>query len=147
MTEVRGTAAGWRTAAVMAPVAAAALAMATGWALENQPVTEGSATPTAVAAAPARPAEELVLDRVDAALQQRALSTRARVVALTRAIARTQARIEAVRSAPLPGAGGSSGGSTVVRSPGSGGGSVPAPPAHPAAPAPAPASHTSTGAS
>ena len=137
MTDSRGTSAGWRTAVVLAPAAAAALAVATGWAVAHPP--EGSATSAPKAAAPAA---DTAVDHTDIRLHRQALAAQARVVALTKALHRLRARTDALRSAPLPGAGG--GGSVTVSSGGGGSVSVAAPPV---AAAPAPATHTSTGAS
>ena len=138
MTDSRGTSAGWRTAVVLAPAAAAALAVATGWAVAHPP--EGSAT--SVAVPEAAPAADPAVDHTDIRLHRQALAAQARVVALTKALHRLRARTDALRSAPLPGAGG--GGSVTVSSGGGGSVSVAAPPV---AAAPAPATHTSTGAS
>ena len=138
MTDARGTSAGWRTAVVLAPAAAAALAVATGWAVAHPP--EGSAT--SVTTPEAAPAADPAVDHTDIRLHRQALAAQARVVALTKALHRLRARTDALRSAPLPGAGG--GGSVTVSSGGGGSVSVAAPPV---AAAPAPATHTSTGAS
>ena len=139
MTDPRGTSAGWRTAVVLAPAAAAALAVATGWAVAHPP--EGSAS-TASAPTAAAPAADPAVDHTDIRLHRQALAAQARVVALTKALHRLRARTDALRSAPLPGAGG--GGSVTVSSSGGGSVSVAAPPV---AAAPAPATHTSTGSS
>jgi hypothetical protein len=162
MTEPRGTSAGWRTAAVVAPAAAAAFALATGWAIEHPPEssdTGTSAAQTAQAAQPAQAAQaaqpaqaDFRLERAGVALHRRALVTRSRVAHLNRVLTRLQARTEAIRIAALPhldgGSSGSSGsGSSAVRTSGGGGSAtIPAPPGA-RAPARAPATHTSTGAS
>ena len=119
MTEHRSGAAGWRTAAAVAPAAAAALAMSTGWALAHPP--EGSATPVQPQAAPAA---DPALNRVDLRRHQEALDARARVEHLSRVLHRLRT---GGSTPPLPAA--------------------PAAPAPEPAPAPAPATDTSTGAS
>jgi hypothetical protein len=144
MTE-RPSGAGWRTAALVGPAAAAVLAVTTGWAMEHQPAAASSAAPTPVAPEPSQVVTRPVaLDRTDLALQQRALTERARVVRLTKALRRLRAHTEAVTSAPLgvgPGpAPATTGGVSVAAAP------VPAP-AAPRPAAPAPTAHTSTGAS
>ena len=139
MTDTPGTATGWRSATVLAPAAAAALAVATGWAVAHPP--PGSAAPTA--APHVVPVERTAVDRVDVRLHRQALAAQDRVVHLTRVLHRVQARTRALRDAPLRVGGVSTGGYAAGRG---GGVSVPAPPVA-AAPAPAPASHTSTGAS
>ena len=147
MTEARSSA-GWRTTAVVAPAAAAAFAVATGWALQHPPEAVPASAP-AVVTGPAAAAEPpFAVDRAQVALQDRAQLLHGRVVRLERVLARLRARTEAVRQAPLPAFAGGPGaqpaaGTSVGRT--SGGGSVAPPPV--AAPAPAPATHTSTGAS
>jgi hypothetical protein len=146
MTERLGSTAGWRTAAVVAPAAAAALALATGWALQHPPATAASSP--AAPAAPAGPADEAPFgsDHSDLTLQQRALAERARVVRLTQRLRKVQARTTAERSAPVGAV--SSGGTGYLSTAGGGSVSVAAPPAPVArAATPAPATHTSTGAS
>ena len=44
MTELRGTSAGWRTTAVVAPAAAAAFALATSWAMGHPPESASAAS-------------------------------------------------------------------------------------------------------
>lgn len=139
MTDTRGPATGWLAAAVLAPAAAGALALGTGWAVAHPPRDQAvAAAPTATTADD----PDALLDRTDARLHQQALAAQDRVVHLTRALHRLRARARALRSAPLPGAGGR--GVAATRSSGGGTVSVPAPPV---VAAPAPATHTSTGAS
>jgi hypothetical protein len=143
MTERLGNAAGWRTAALVAPAAAAALAVATGWALQHPPAPAASSTPAQ--ATPVAPAETAPFgaDHGELTLHERALAERARVVRLTTMLRKVQARTKAVRSAALDG------GSTGYAGP-SGAASVrvAAPPAPVARhSASAPATHTTTGAS
>lgn len=147
MTEPRGVSAGWRTTAVVAPAAAAAFAVATGWAVQHPPATAATASTSAAATtgSPAAPVEPpFEVDRTQVSLQSRAQSLHARVTRLERALARLRARTEALRQAPLQ-AGGSGAQPGAGPTGYSGGGGSVAPP--PVAAAPAPATHTSTGAS
>lgn len=146
MTEQRGSSAGWRTTAMVAPAAAAAFAVATGWAVQHPPATASTSTPATVST-PAAPVEPpFAVDRAQVSLQNRAQALHSRVTRLERVLARLRARTEAVRQAPLPAGGSGAQPGTGVSAPGySGGGSAVAPP--PVAAAPAPATHTSTGAS
>jgi hypothetical protein len=138
MTDTSRSASGLLAVALMAPAAAGALAVGTGWALAHPPRDQAVASGATSTAADE---PDLALGRTDARLHQQALAAQRRVEHLTRALHHLRARAEALRAAPLPGAGGgfaaptSSGGSSV---------SVPAPPV---AAAPRPATHTSTGAS
>ena len=150
MTDPRRGTAHWGAAAVVAPAAAAALALATGWALQHDP----TASQHAAAASPARSPQSHPV-RADLDLNARALGERDRVVALQRTLARVRAKVESVRTAPVPSwrsfTGGGSGGSTYVggssgSSRSSGGGTVRVA-APPRVSAPRPATHTSTGAS
>jgi hypothetical protein len=147
MTEPRSSSAGWRTAAVLAPAAAAALAVTTGWAMAHPP--EGSATTAPPLAPQVAPAPDPTVDRGEARLHRQALAAQGRVGHLTRTLQQLRARTEALRAAPLEVlAAASPDGASTPRTGGGGGVSVPAPPAPAApAPAPAPATHTSTGAS
>jgi hypothetical protein len=95
MTDRRGGSI-WRTAAVVGPAAAAVLSVTTGWAMEHHPAV-ASPAPTAVAAGSSQVvARPQPLDRTDVALHQRALTERARVVRLTKALRRLRAHTEAV---------------------------------------------------
>jgi hypothetical protein len=144
MTEPRSTTAGWRTAAVLAPAAAAALAVTTGWAMAHPP--EGPATTAPPLAPQVASAPDPTVDRDEARLHQQALAAQGRVGHLTRTLQRLRARTGALQAEPLEVvAAASPVGATMPRSSGGGGVSVPAPPVP--APAPAPATHTSTGAS
>ena len=144
MTEVLGRAAGWRTAAVVAPAAAVVLALATGWALQHPPATGASSTPAP--ASPVAPAEAAPFgsDHSALTLRRRALAEQARVERLTAMLRQVQARTKAVRSAPVGAV--SFGGPGYVSTPGGGSVSVAGPPT-PVVRAAAPATHTSTGAS
>ncbi len=153
MTDARGVRAHWGAAAVVAPAAAATLALATGWALQHDPTPAKPLAPGAPAAAAALAEAPNHPQRVDLTLHARAVAERARVVTLQRRLARLRTRLDAVRKAPVPSwrafsGGAISGGTGAVRGSSSGGGSVsvPAPP-HLSAPAPAPAAHASTGGS
>jgi hypothetical protein len=139
MTDIRRSTTGWLAVAVLAPAATGALAVGTGWALAHPPREQAVAAGSAITAADER---DLVVDRSEARLHRQALAAQDRVAHLTRVVHRLRARAEALRAAPLPGAGVSG----FAAPPSSGGGrvSVPAPPV---AAAPAPATHTSTGAS
>jgi hypothetical protein len=141
MTESLGRSTRWGTAAVVAPAAAAALALATGWAVANQPHPSGPpAAKPAAAQQGQRQIDHRVLD-----LSRQAQAQLGRVSRLERALRRLNARAEAVRRAPLPSSGGaSSGGGTVLASSGGSSGSVPGPPV---VSAPQPAAHASTGGS
>jgi hypothetical protein len=145
MTELRGSSATWRTAAVAAPAAAAAFALVTGWALEHPPQSAGTSAVAAPAAqAVVAPDVDIRNARIEIALDRRAEAAQARVAHLTRALARLRASTEQARHAPLRRRGSRS---AVVRSSGGGGSAaVPAPPAARAA-ARAPVAHTTTGAS
>jgi len=138
MTDAPRTTSGLLAVVVLAPAAAGALAVGTGWALAHPPRDQAVAAGSAVTAAD----EPQAVDRSDALLHQQALTAQRRVEHLTRALHHLRARAEALRVAPLPGAGSS--GFTARPSSGGGGVSVPAPPV---ASAPRPATHTSTGAS
>jgi hypothetical protein len=138
MTDARRSTSGLLAVVVLAPAAAGVLAVGTGWALAHPPRDQAVAAGSAVTAAD----EPQAVDRSDALLHQQALTAQRRVEHLTRALHHLRARAEALRAAPLPGAGSS--GFTARPSSGGGGVSVPAPPV---ASAPRPATHTSTGAS
>jgi len=138
MTDAPRTTSGLLAVVVLAPAAAGALAVGTGWALAHPPRDQAVAAGSAVTAAD----EPQAVDRSDALLHQQALTAQRRVEHLTRALHHLRARAEALRAAPLPGAGASG----FVAPPSSGGGSVSVP-APPVATAPRPATHTSTGAS
>lgn len=152
MTEL-GRSARWGTAAFVAPLAAVALAAATGWGVAHPPAASGKNT-TADKPSDAGPADRAVaagqqtagLDKSGLALQQQASTEQARVVRLQKVLNRVNARTRALANAPLPGF---SGGSSTVRTVSSGGTiTVAAPPRVSTAPAPAaPATHASTGAS
>ena len=139
MTDTRRSTSGLLAVVVLAPAAAGALAVGTGWALAHPPQDQAVAAGSTVTAA-----DEplLAVDRADARLHQEALTAQRRVEHLTRALHHLRARAEALRAAPLPGAGASG----FVPPPSSSGGSV-SMPAPPVATAPRPATHTSTGAS
>jgi hypothetical protein len=139
MTDTPRSTTGWLAVAVLAPAAAGALAVGTGWALAHPPRDQAVASGATSAAADEA---DLPLDRTDARLHQQALAAQRRVEHLTRALHHVRARAEALRAAPLPGAGAS--GFAARASSGGGNVSVPAPPV---ATAPRPATHTSTGAS
>ncbi len=138
MTDARRTTSGLLAVVVLAPAAAGVLAVGTGWALAHPPRDQAVAAGSAVTAAD----EPQAVDRSDALLHQQALTAQRRVEHLTRALHHLRARAEALRAAPLPGAGSSG----FTARPSSGGGSVSVP-APPVASAPRPATHTSTGAS
>ena len=138
MTDAPRTTSGLLAVVVLAPAAAGALAVGTGWALAHPPRDQAVAAGSAVTAAD----EPQAVDRSDALLHQQALTAQRRVEHLTRALHHLRARAEALRAAPLPGAGSSG----FTARPSSGGGSVSVP-APPVASAPRPATHTSTGAS
>jgi len=138
MTDAPRTTSGLLAVVVLAPAAAGVLAVGTGWALAHPPRDQAVAAGSAVTAAD----EPQAVDRSDALLHQQALTAQRRVEHLTRALHHLRARAEALRAAPLPGAGSS--GFTARPSSGGGSLSVPAPPV---ASAPRPATHTSTGAS
>jgi hypothetical protein len=154
MTDL-GRTARWGTAALVAPLAAAALAAATSWGAAHPPVTSGQNSSTDqqpdVAAGPALVLrqETRSLDKSRLALQQQATTEQARVIRLQKILDRLHARTQALARAPIPGLGGSSrtGGAISVHSPAGGQVAVAAPPRVAAAPAPAPATHGSTGAS
>jgi outer membrane protein TolC len=139
MTDPRRSTSGLLAVVVLAPAAAGALAVGTGWALAHPPRHQAVAAGSAVTAADE---PHLAVDRTDARLHQQALTAQRRVEQLTRALHHLRARAEALRAAPLPGAGAS--GFAPGPSGVGGGVSVPAPPV---ATAPRPATHTSTGAS
>ncbi|MDQ1628851.1 MAG: hypothetical protein QOI54_2595 [Actinomycetota bacterium] len=146
MTDARGSAAHWGVAAVVAPAAAAAMALSTGWALQHDP----TASSTPVSAAPAAATPHSRLSRSDLALSQAAVAERARVLRLDRTLARLRGQLAAVRQAPLPSRQSlGSGGSTVSRVlPRSSGTVHVARPPVVRRPAPAaPKAHTKTGAS
>jgi hypothetical protein len=153
MTEPVGRSARWGTAAVVAPLAAAALAAATGWGVAHQPSASGKNSPqssgTAASAGRAVAAgqEPAALDKSLIALQQQASTEQARVIRLQKILNRLNAHTRALARAPLPGYNGASsaGGSVSVAGSGGAGAAVAAPP--PVVAAPAPATHTSTGAS
>lgn len=152
MTELVVRSARWGTVAVVAPLAAAALAVATGWGVAHPPASSGKATSTgqesdAAGQAVAAAEDSAGLDKSMLVLEQTATSEQARVLRLQKILHHLQARAQAVSRAPLPGGGG--GYSTpLTAARGSGGGAVAAPPRVSAqAAAPAPATHTSTGAS
>jgi len=138
MTDARRSTSGLLAVVVLAPAAAGALAVGTGWALAHPPRDQAVAAGSAVTAAD----EPQAVDRSDALLHQQALTAQRRVEHLTRALHQLRARAEALRAAPLAGAGSSG----FTAQPSSGGGSVSVP-APPVASAPRPATHTSTGAS
>jgi hypothetical protein len=138
MTDAPRTTSGLLAVVVLAPAAAGVLAVGTGWALAHPPRDQAVAAGSAVTAAD----EPQAVDRSDALLHQQALTAQRRVEHLTRALHHLRARAEALRAAPLPGAGSSG----FTARPSSGGGSVSVP-APPVASAPRPATHTSTGAS
>jgi hypothetical protein len=138
MTDARRSTSGLLAVVVLAPAAAGVLAVGTGWALAHPPRDQAVAAGSAVTAAD----EPQAVDRSDALLHQQALTAQRRVEHLTRALHHLRARAEALRAAPLPGAGSSG----FTARPSSGGGSVSVP-APPVASAPRPATHTSTGAS
>ena len=138
MTDAPRTTSGLLAVVVLAPAAAGALAVGTGWALAHPPRDQAVAAGSAVTAAD----EPQAVDRSDALLHQQALTAQRRVEHLTRALHQLRARAEALRAAPLAGAGSSG----FTARPSSGGGSVSVP-APPVASAPRPATHTSTGAS
>ena len=163
MTESRltaplNTARGWSSLAVIGPAAAAALAFATGWAMQHQPHPAVAATPQP----PASHRDQFTVDHQNLALTRQAMLEQERVQKLERALRRVQNNADALRKAPLPrigsssGLDGSAGGYTA---PSRSGGGVSAPIAKvaplPAAPAPAPAPapkpapvvHTKSGAS
>ncbi len=139
MTDSRRPASGLLAVALMAPAAAGALAVGTGWALAHPPRDQAVASGATSTAADE---PDLPLGRTDARLHQQALAAQRRVEHLTRALHHLRARAEALRAAPLPGAGGSG-----FAAPTSTGGSSVSVPAPPVAAAPRPATHTSTGAS
>lgn len=157
MTEPVGRSARWGTIVVVAPLAAAALAVATSWGVTHPPVASGQSSSTGQASAPAVPAghedsagqDTAYLDKSVLALQQQALTERGRVIRLQRILDRVNARTRAVARAPLTGVGDSSSTGRSASAGSGGGGSVAAPPRVAAAPAraAAPATHTSTGAS
>ncbi len=139
-TDPRHGVSGWRTAAVVAPAAAAAFAFATGWAMEHPPESS-AATDTSTQAAPAgeKPAAD---PKADQALRRRAAAAQERVARLKATLARLEERHASVKEST---ASATSRGS-VSRSPDNAAAAVPEPPSAPA-PAPAPAADTSTGAS
>lgn len=142
MTEPVGRSARWGTVAVVAPLAAAALAVATGWGVAHPPASSGKTSSTgqesdAAGQAMAAGEDSYGLDKSMLVLQRTAAAEQARVIRLEKLLDRLQARTRALARAPLP----SSGAATA-------GGGVAAPPRVSAqAPAPRPATHTSTGAS
>ena len=139
MTDARRSTSGLLAVVVLAPAAAGALAVGTGWALAHPPRDQAVAAGSAVTAADE---PHQAVDRTGALLHQQALTAQRRVEHLTRALHQLRARAEALRAAPLAGAGSSG----FTARPSSGGGSVSVP-APPVASAPRPATHTSTGAS
>lgn len=142
MTEPAGRSARWGTLAVVAPLAAAALAAATGWGVAHPPAMSGTNASEAGLSAGqtgAAAQDTAGFDKSLHALQQQASTQQARVVRLQKMLNRLHAQTRALARAPLTGAIGSgsvSAGGTV---------SVAAPPRVTAAPAPA--THASTGAS
>ncbi|MGZ4469389.1 MAG: hypothetical protein ACXVXB_12980 [Nocardioidaceae bacterium] len=159
MTEAVGRSARWGTLAVVAPVAAAVFAAATGWGVAHPPATSGKSSsaspvsdpPPADRAAASGPEGGVRLDKPLVALQQRALTEQARVIRLQRTLNRLNARTRAITRAPLPGSAGAASGGGSASLPRSGGGAVAVagPPRVATSPAraAAPATHTTTGAS
>jgi hypothetical protein len=150
MPEPVGRSARWGTVAVVAPLAAAALAVATSWGVAHPPGSSGTAASTgqesdAAGQAVADGEDSAGLDKTMLALEQAATSERARVLRLQKILHRLQARTRAVSRAPLSGGGG--GYSTPLTTVGGAGGGTVAAPPRVSALAPAPATHTSTGAS
>jgi hypothetical protein len=153
MTEL-GRAARWGTAALVAPLAAAALSAATSWGAAHPPATSGknSSTdqPADVAATGAGVAgqDTAALDKSRLVLQRQATAEQAAVIRLQKMLTRLNARTRALARAPIPGV--SAGTSMPVVSSTGGQLAVAAPPVVAAAPAPAapaPTTHGSTGAS
>jgi hypothetical protein len=157
MTEL-GRTARWGTAALVAPLAAAALSAATSWGAAHPPAGSGknSSTdqPADVAATGAGAAGQntAALDKSRLVLQRQATAEQAAVIRLQKMLNRLNARTRALARAPIPRANGaaSTGGVLPVVSSTGGQAGVAAPPVVAAAPAPAapaPTTHGSTGAS
>jgi hypothetical protein len=155
MTEL-GRTARWGTAALVAPLAAAALSAATSWGAAHPPAASGknSSTdqPADVAAAGAAGQDTAALDKSRLVLQRQATAEQAAVIRLQKMLNRLNARTRALARAPIPRANGaaSTGGVLPVVSSTGGQAGVAAPPVVAAAPAPAapaPTTHGSTGAS
>ena len=155
MTEL-GRTARWGTAALVAPLAAAALSAATSWGAAHPPAASGKNSSTdqqsdaAVSAGGAGGQATAALDKSRLALQQQATAEQEAVIRLQKILHRLHARTRALARAPMPGVSGgtSAGGTMPVGGSTSGQGAVAAPPVVAAAPAaPPPTTHGSTGAS
>jgi hypothetical protein len=153
MTDL-GRTARWGSAALVAPLAAAALAAATSWGAAHPPAgsgknssTEQAADPDAAEGGAVAAGQETPLDKHLLFLQQRAMTEQASVLHLEKKLNRLKRRTRAIARAPIPGVGGGSSTAGVVSANG-GQISIAGPPRVQAAPAPAPpATHSSTGAS
>jgi hypothetical protein len=157
MTEL-GRTARWGTAALVAPLAAAALSAATSWGAAHPPAASGKNSSTdqqsdaAVSAGGAGGRATAALDKSRLALQQQATAEQAAVIRLQKILHRLHARTRALARAPMPGLswGTAAGGTMPVARSTGGQVAVAAPPVVAAAPAPAapaPTTHVSTGAS
>jgi hypothetical protein len=152
MTEL-GRTARWGTAALVAPLAAAALSAATSWGAAHPPAASGKNSSTdqqSDAAVSAGGQATAALDKSRLALQQQATAEQEAVIRLQKILHRLHARTRALARAPMPGvSGGTSAGGTMPVAGSTGGqGAVAAPPVVAAAPAaPPPTTHSSTGAS
>jgi hypothetical protein len=152
MTEL-GRAARWGTAALVAPLAAAALSAATSWGAAHPPAASGKNSSTDQAADVAATGagvagQDAALDKSRLVLQRQATAEQAAVIRLQKMLTRLNARTRALARAPIPGV--SAGASMPVVSSTGGQVAVAAPPVVAAAPAPAapaPTTHGSTGAS
>lgn len=144
MTDRFGRSARWGTAAIVAPLAAAALAVATSWGVAHPPDSSGKNTSSDkpsddAGRTPVTGHEPRGIDKSMLVLQRTATAEQVRVIRLQKRLHLLHARTRALSRAPLPSSREASAGGVVA-----------APPrvsAQAPAPAPAPATHASTGAS